>query len=247
VSREKYYKKEPQMTTQTIIKRQAPLAQQVAAFLTKIINERGIEPGGVLPTEAELSSRLGVSRSVVREAIARLKHEGIIETQKGGRSKIAKDPSGLVFRLNIGDQDETALEKLYELRAIIEPEAAAIAAVRATPEHIQVIKKRLHEIRLALSEGKDGTDESLNFHRAIIDASGNPHLAQFVAWVDKKLWSFTQEKNLYKNGELLNGVHNEHEKIVKAIEERNPKRARKIARKHVIESAKRHDLHIDIP
>ena len=235
------------MDTEQIIQRQVPLSEQVAEFLIKDIETGKMKPGAVLPTETELAIRLDVSRSVVREAIARLKHEGMIETQKGGRSRVARDPSGLVFRLNMKDQQETDLEKLYELRAIIEPEAAAIAAVRATPQQLLVIKKRLHEIRLALSEGKDGTDESLNFHRAILDASGNPHLTQFVVWVDKKLWSFTQRKNMYKNGEMLNGVHNEHEEIVKAIEERNPKKARKIARKHVIEAARRHDLDINIP
>ncbi len=235
------------MTAEPIIKRQASLAQQVADFLTEEINRGAFEPGGMFPTEAELAARLDVSRTVVREAIARLKHEGLIETRRGGRSKLAKDPSGLVFRLDMGDQQETALEKLYELRAIIEPEAAAIAAARAKPKEIQVLKTRLHEIRKALADGKDGTEESLRFHGAIIDASGNPHLAKFVSWVDKKLWSFTGIKNLYKNGEMLTGVHGEHEEIVKAIEERNPKKARKIARKHVIKAARRHNLHIDIP
>jgi GntR family transcriptional regulator, transcriptional repressor for pyruvate dehydrogenase complex len=235
------------MGIQTIIRRQVPLAEQVYDIICKEIHQGGIKPGSIFPTEAELSSRLDVSRSVVREAIARLKHEGLIENQKKGRSKIAKDPSGLIFRLSIGNQDETALEKLYELRAIIEPEAAAIASVRANAKQIRVIKSRLHEIKLALEAGNDGTDESLNFHRSIMDASENPHLAQFMAWVDKKLWSFTQERDLYKHGELLNGPHCEHEKIVKAIEERNPKLAQKLARKHVIEAAKRHNLHIDIP
>ena len=87
----------------------------------------------------------------------------------------------------------------------------------------------------------------MSFHKAVLDASGNPHLAQLVVWVDKKLWSFTRSKNFYQNGELLNHVHAEHEDIVRAIKERDPKKARKIARKHVVGAAKRHNLEINIP
>ena len=232
------------MSTMPIIKRPISLSVQVYDFIAKEIRERRIEPGGLLPTEAELSVRLEVSRTVVREAIARLRHEGLVETKKGGRSKVTPDTSDLVFKLNFQEQN---LEKLYELRAIIEPEAAAIAAVKATPKQIQALKRLQHKIGAAISEGRWGNDESVNFHKAIIELSGNPYLAQLVVWVDNKVWAFTKKIIVYNNSKMLIDVNNEHAEIVEAIAEHNPERARKIARMHVIKAAIRHDLKIDIP
>jgi GntR family transcriptional repressor for pyruvate dehydrogenase complex len=235
------------MGDEPTIKRQPALAQQVADFLKKEIEKGAFKPGDPFPTEAALANRLEVSRTVVREAIARLKNEGLLESQKSGRTKLAKDPKGLLFRFEVGDQHkEIFLEQLYELRAIIEPEAAALAAFRATPEQMQTIKERLHGIKQALANGGSGTEESLAFHKAVIDASGNPFLAQFVSWVDKKLWSFSRTEDPDQNGETLYPVHEEHEAIIQAIEERNANRAREIARNHVFKAAKRHGLHINI-
>jgi len=233
---------------QSIIKRVPALAQQVADFLTEAIHNGAFTPGEILPSETELAKQMDVSRTVVREAQARMKNEGLLESCKGGRTMVAKDLSGLVFRLGANAyRDQNFLGYLYELRAIIEPEAAALAAVRAKKENLALILEKYEKMKNALASGRDGTDESQDFHKVLIDASGNPHLANFVGWVGKKIWSFRQNNSLEHNVEMLSAAQQEHEAIIEAILNREAAKAKEVARQHVINAARRHGLEIHLP
>ena len=233
---------------QAVIRREPSLAQQVANFLTEQIYSGVFAPGEMLPSEAQLAKQLNVSPTVIREALAPMKHEGLLESRKGGRSRVARDFSGLVFRLDVDDrQDPNFLAHLYELRAIIEPEAAALAAVRATEEALAIIRERYEALKRALEEGREGTDESHAFHKAILDASGNPHLAKFLSWVGKKIWSFIQNNDLDYRSEMISTAQREHEAIIEAIMNRDHVKARELARRHVLNAARRHGLDIQLP
>ncbi len=233
------------LSKQNVIKREPALAEQVADILAQAITSGEFAPGAVFPSEAELAKQLDVSRTVVREAMARMKHDGLLETRKGGRTKVSQDTSGLVFRLDAdAHQDRAFLDHLYELRAIIEPEAAALAAARATKDTLSLIRKRYEALKKTLESGGEGTDESLAFHKAVIDASGNPHLASLINWVEKKLWSFIRNNDLEHSAKMILEAQVEHEAIVKAIENRDIGEARRLARKHVSGAARRHGLEI---
>jgi len=230
------------------IKRQPVLAQQIADLLTKAISTGDFKPNEILPSENELSKMLSVSRTVLREALARMKQDGLLETVKGGRTKVSSDPSGLAFRLDAdAHQDENFLIHLYELRAIIEPEAAALAAMRACDEDIARIKNRFESLEKALKDSNDGTEESLAFHEAVMVASGNNHIARFVGWVDKKIWSFVRNGDFEHNAIMISEVQHEHKEIILAIENRNPEKAKKMARQHVIDAARRNGLKLILP
>lgn len=233
---------------QSIIRRVPALAQQVADFLTEAIHNGAFAPGEILPSETELGKQMDVSRTVVREALARMKNEGLLQSRKGGRTMVANDLSGLVFRLDANAyQDQNFLGYLYELRAIIEPEAAALAAVRATEENLALVREKYEEMKNALTSGRDGTDESQAFHKAVIDASGNPHLANFVGWVGKKIWSFVQNNDLEHKVEMLSAAQREHEAIIEAVLNREAAKAKEVAGQHVINAARRHGLEIHLP
>ena len=230
------------------IQRQPALAEQVAEFLTKKIINGEFTPGQTFPSENELCKRLNVSRSVIREALSRMKHDGLLESKMGGRTRVAQDPTGHAFRFDLKEESEDEfLKYLYEMRAIIEPEAAAIAALRSTKGMIKDVKAKFVRLKKALKEKRDATEESIEFHKSLIEASGNPHLAKFVSWVEKKVWSFTRSNNVEQNGQMILEVQQEHEAIINAIEKRDPKKARLISRQHVIGAARRHGIEIIMP
>ncbi|MFC1798799.1 FadR/GntR family transcriptional regulator [Thermodesulfobacteriota bacterium] len=232
----------------SVIKRQPVLAQQVADFLIKEINSGNFSPNETFPSENKLAEMLNVSRTVIREALARMKHDGLLETVKGGRTKVATDPSGHVFRLDPKTyEDSNFLVHMYELRTIIEPEAAALAAARANKRTLATIEKRYDELETALKNSKDGTEESLAFHKAVMDASNNTQIAALVGWVDKKIWSFVRSNNFEHNAIMISEVQHEHKAIIETIVNGDSARARQLSRQHVIDAARRHGLKIRLP
>lgn len=229
-----------------VIKRQPALAEQVADFLVDEIERGAYPPGETLPSESELAKRLEVSRTVIREALARLKHDGFLESRQGSRTKVVPDPLRRVFRLQAPEKDqETWLAHLYELRAIMESEAAALAARRRTARHLSEIKKRLAAFEMAVQSGSDCTRESLAFHKSIIRASGNPHLVRLVDWVDAKIFALRTMDNEEDQRALLERVRREHTALVKAVEDGDSGLARKIALTHVGHAADQHGYNLD--
>lgn len=230
------------------IKRQPVLAQQVADYLIKEINSGNFKPNETLPPENKLAEMLKVSRTVIREALAKMKHDGLLETVKGGRTKVTSDPSGHVYRLDPqAYEDSDFLVHLYELRTIIESEAAAMAAARASKKALATIKKRFSELETTLKNSGDSTQASLAFHKAIMDASSNSQIANLVIWIDTKIWSFVRSNNLEQDEAMLSEIQHEHQAILKAIEDRNHVKARRLSRQHVIDAARRHGLNISLP
>ena len=233
------------MEIEPIIKRQPALALQVADHLTRQIKEGLLSPGEVLPSEATLAKNLQVSRTVVREALARMKHDGLLDSQKGGRTRVAQDISGQVFRLT-PESDEHCMANLYEMRLIIEPEAAALAALRGTDAALSDVRDRFGELQSAVDSNRDSTRASWAFHKALVAASGNPQLAGFLDWLEKKLWSFSYTLHPEKNAHLVSQAQKEHAKLLEYLLQRKTELVRNYARQHVFESAKRHGVDLTL-
>jgi len=230
------------------IKRQVSLSQQVSTYLIEKIKNGEFLPGGLFPSETELCDSLKVSRSVIREALSRMKHDGFLESQRGSRTRVAKDTSGIAFRIDVTTQnDELFFTQMYELRAIIEPEAAAIAAQRITPEGIKTIWEKFDLLKAATASGKGATQESMDFHRSVIAASQNPIFTDLISWVENKFWSFISIYDLKHAKEMYQIIEKEHEIITKAIESRDSKKARKVSRDHIIKAAARRNIEIVLP
>ena len=150
-------------------------------------------PGRALPTEIELCTSLAVSRSALREAFKLLAAKRlIISRQKVGtlvrpRSEWNMlDPEVLAWTLRAAPTD-AFVTGLFEVRKIIEPSAAALAAERRTPEAAKRIERALADM-FAFQDGSgDLTDADLRFHQAILDATGNFFLASFGAVIESSL------------------------------------------------------------
>jgi len=235
------FKNEPKL------KRPPKLSEQVAKFLGLEIKKGTLKPGDVLMSETEMASWFQVSRTVIREALARLKHDGILESRQGSKCRVAQFDTNRVFRLdNLETEDLTEIAHLYELRAILESEAAALAAKRRSQEDIVKLKHCLEALEQAMEENLDGTAQDVAFHVSIVEASNNPFLSDFMRFLGNKIWNIIQEdwnRNRPEVG-LPPQVEKEHVAIFKAVSMGNPDEARKTVLAHVKNGAKRRGITI---
>lgn len=230
------------------VKRQERLAEQVADFITKEIESASFRPGDIFPPEAELVEMFGVSRAVIREALASLKHAGLLESRQGGRTKVADLENQKSFRLILNPATKKMnLGYLYELRVALEGEAAALAAVRGTPEQIVKIKKCLDALEQAMSDGQSGTPENLAFHKALTEASSNPHIIHFINWMHSRIEEQIQAgREVSPDRKLPPLVQQEHTAIYEAIKSGDPLKARRATITHLKNSAMKF-FGIDLP
>ncbi len=162
------------------------LSQRTAEALKKmILDDKVYKFGEKLPNENELSQKLGISRTTLREAIRILLSEGILIVRRGLGTFVADEIDQFTNGIEMNDltQKKVTLRDLYETRLIFEPEAASLACKRATDEEIKEIL-RLGEICQAELKnnprGKKRIESESAFHGAILKASHNEFLGEFL-------------------------------------------------------------------
>ena len=161
---------------------------EVVERLAAEIGSGRLAPGARLPTEQELTAALGVSRTVVREAVAVLRAEGLVETRQGVGAFVVRDVQRRPFRIDPdGLRSIAEVVQVMELRTGVEVEAAGIAAERATPPRAAVLPSALAAIDAALARGEAAIDEDFAFHQAIAEATGNPHFMRFLEFLGRFL------------------------------------------------------------
>lgn len=222
------------------------LSDQISDFLISEIESGTLKAGELLPSEAELSEQFNVSRTVIREALGRLKYDGLLESSQGSRSKVAADGSKRVFRMNQLEANNLGeIGFLYEFRAILESEAAALAAKRRTDEDLDEMEKLIAVLNRASEEHHDGTNENVNFHKRVTDASKNPYLYDFMEFLWSKIHDLVQaDRDSSKQIGLPPEVQKEHIAIFEAISRKEPEEARKAVKTHIQNAAKRRGLNI---
>ena len=220
------------------------LAEQVIARLANDIRSGRLESGARLPTEQALSSALGVSRTVVREAVAALRADGLVVTRRGSGAYVA-DPTAGPFR--IAAPKAAALHdvlQVMELRLAVEVEAAALAAERANRRQVGVIRAAWRGIDRALHRGEGAVAEDFAFHRAIAEATGNPQFPRFLAFLGSLVIprqsvrlsvDTPAERRAY-----LERIQREHARIVTGISDQDPAEARRAMREHLTRSLERY-------
>jgi DNA-binding GntR family transcriptional regulator len=182
---------------------------------------QGIRAGEFRPgqrlREAELATRLNVSRTPVREAIRRLASDGLIEVA----------PSRGVMIISL---DKQQVRQLYALREILEGAAARMAAQHASPAEIATMRELLDAGRAAAEPGQIARLNRL-FHHAIQDAAHNRYLAQALVQLSDSLSLLPG--TTYEVPGRADAAHEEHLAIIDAIEARAPERAEDLARRHI--------------
>ncbi|WP_312525157.1 FadR/GntR family transcriptional regulator [Paracoccus sp. (in: a-proteobacteria)] len=195
------------------------LSTLVASSITREIAQGRLKAGDQLPTELQLSKTFGVSRNVIREAIARLRSEGRVWTRQGRGAFVSDeaDTSVLTVDLNMAAEGE-AYRSLFELRGILEVEGAGLAAQRATPQDLEAMKLAVAAMRAAPYGSVAWLQGDLEFHQAIARATGNDLIVQFLTVVAEKVReSILASGHQRASEELATNTLAEHNAILDAI------------------------------
>jgi GntR family transcriptional repressor for pyruvate dehydrogenase complex len=212
------------------------LADQVARQLAAEIQRGALRPGDKLPTEAQLVAQCAVSRTVVREAISRLKSLKLVDSRQGSGVYVSAHPpfAPLDFEAQLAVSQEAVIQ-MVEVRRALEAEVAGLAAQRRTEADLQRIHQAVHDLESAVQAGGDGVAQDVNFHRAIANAAANPFLLQTLAYLGQFLHGATQvtRANEARRGDFAAQVQAEHSAIVQAVQAGNAQAARQAATAHM--------------
>lgn len=214
-------------------------AEAVAEALLQPILAGDWRPHDRLPSEHALAAQHEVSRAVVREAIARLKSDGYVETRQGKGAFVAAAPGSNAFRLAVeGDTH------LLELRALIEADCAALAAERHTAADLAALRAASDAMCIAIAAGRLGLEEDIRFHDTLAQAAHNPALRRFAAFIGRHAREAMQLARLsqLKQQNRLAEIEGEHQAIVVAVMTRDPQVARLAVQHHIANGLRRHGL-----
>ena len=223
---------------------EAKLSHRLFERLSGEIRSGRLAPGARLPTEAALTRAARVSRTVVREAVAALRAEGLVVTRQGVGAFVA-EPGRAPFRIE-PERLESLAETLnvMELRLGVEIESAGLAAERATRAQLRAIGEAFEAMARATGAGRSAVDEDLAFHRAIAEATGNPEFPRFLQFIGHHL---IPRRTVSGLPERMGGqraylalIHEEHRRIQAAIAAHDPKAAREAMRRHLTRSLTRY-------
>ena len=220
------------------------LTTELVARLTADITSGKLPPGSKLPTEQEMIAATGVSRTVVREAVAALRADRLVVTRQGVGAFVAEQVRR-PFRVDF-DEHSPLREVLnvMELRTGVEIEAAGLAAERASAAQIRKMSDRYAAIQAAIGRNELGIDEDFAFHCEIADATGNPQFRRFLEYLGRfiiprrTVWGLSTPA---ANRARLNLFQREHKDILRAIEKREVESARAAMQRHLLNSRGRYE------
>jgi len=197
--------------------------------------------GAKLPTERELSGKYQVSRIVVREALSRLRHEGLVVSHQGKGVFVASPEHGRF--LQISEQSLAQPEdyrKLYEVRMVLETGAVALAAEHRTANDLSALQDSLNIMRSVENLESNYVAADIGFHQAISAAAKNPFLTIMTSFVDARLReSIGLAIRSQPFVETVNVTLAEHELIFKAILDRDSAAATSAMRSHLTHASRR--------
>jgi DNA-binding FadR family transcriptional regulator len=217
------------------------LPDRIYARVVEAILRGDFAHGGKLPPEGELASRFGVSRPTVREALARLRSDGVIESRRGSGSHLVRRPGARAAEAT-PVRSLADIERYYAFRLCVEGGAAAAAAEFHEAADLAAVRTEFDALSAALESGQPGIDEDVRFHLAIARASHNPF---FVSTVETTVAPIRQFVELArgvadkKSAERVRATQAEHQTIVDAIARRAPAEAVEAIRTHVLNAKRR--------
>jgi len=218
------------------------LAEKVASALRSQVVGGNYGEAARLPTESAMSIQFGVSRTVVREAVSRLKSEGLLISRQGSGVFVRTGAHLQPLRIEAGaSRSEDSVLHIVELRRAIESESAALAAQRRNKHDVDAMRHALRDLDSAVARGEDGVAEDVRFHRTIAEASGNPYVISVLEFLGQYLQGATRvtRANEARRADFAAAVKSEHAAVLAAIVDGNATLARRSATRHMTNAAKR--------
>ncbi|WP_093666427.1 FadR/GntR family transcriptional regulator [Sphingomonas gellani] len=217
------------------------LADRAYAGIVQLINDDQLATGDRLPSESGLAEMFGMSRTVVREALVRLASDGITEARRGAGSYVKRRPSARLGA-HMPMADLSATMGTYEVRFVLEAEAARLAATRRSADQLAAIEHSLSALRLALLSSAPAHDEDWRLHREIVLATAN---SAFVSLFDHlqaevlRIMRAGVDISRSRPPEVIDAMMGEHETIVEAIRAQDADGAALAMRWHLSQGRKR--------
>lgn len=216
------------------------VADAVAGRIESLIADGTLKPGQAIPSERRLTTRLGVSRSAVREGLQVLRTRGIIATAQGRGSFVATMAKQAAASplMHLFDSQPRTLYDIFEVREMLETESARLAALRGTPADFALITLRYDEMLAAVGRKVSEATRARQdyaFHLAICQASHNPVLQHMLSSITELLLGsvYASVNNLYGREADKRAIDKQHARLYRAVVERRSEDARKVASEHI--------------
>lgn len=215
------------------------LVEELAAELRRAIREGTIAVGAKLPSEAALTQTHAVSRTVVREAIAALRSEGLVAPRQGSGVFVTPEAEAPAAPFGRFDPEKLSdLVEMMEFRIGVEGEAAALAAARRAPAQEAKIAETLEALDRAAARGQATAALDLRFHMAVAEAAQN---ARFTAFLEMLGQGAIPRARLARDRDMdrdvtashYDDLAAEHRRIAEAIAAQDPEEARRAMQAHL--------------
>ena len=216
------------------IVRSSRLYELIVQQVEESIRKGELKAGDQLPPERELADQFGVSRTAVREAVKALREKGLVEAYPGRGTFITSDTSNTIRltldRMIKAGQLEGTLQ-LVEVREILEPEIAALAAARANDETLREMHEAVGIMDKARQDPDAYLEADLDFHLALAEAAANPIILSLIDSIIGVLRE--QRMRIFKvEGGPQRGQYH-HKRILEAVQNRDASGAREAMRAHL--------------
>ncbi len=228
------------------VERPATLVDGVVRAIRAEIAAGRYARGSRLPSEETLANDLGVSRTVVREAVAQLRADGVVFSRKGSGVYVSETPQGNALRIPAVGTGSHELRYVFELRFWAEVAAAELAAMRRTPADLRRLEETLGVMAEQARDLPAAAAADVAFHGAIAAATRNPYFVTLVDLLTRPLVATRHAAwvNAARVGVGSQPAHREHAAIYRAVRDSRPQAAREAAMAHLIAAAER--MRIDV-
>ena len=209
------------------------LTSQVTDYLLNLIQSGSVKPGQQVPTEAELTQILGVSRTCVREAMKSLQSMGLVDIrQRVGATVLEPSSSNLLnsgsFYLAVQAQ---RMDDLLEFRRIMEVGLASLAAEKAELKDVENMRNALDQYRSAMASQPVDCNTDMSFHAALAAASKNPIAVMVWQMLSENLAQVLEQASSVPH--ICEQTLSDHEEIYTAVRDRDALKAREAMRRHL--------------
>lgn len=217
------------------------LSDTIYERIVALIADQTFAVNARLPSELELAERFGASRPVVREALQRLREDGVIVSRQGSGSYVRRRPDVEVLQLApVGSLAD--VQRCFEFRAGLEPATAALAAQQRDPAALDRIAMAMKALDSCVAEGRLGTEEDFNLHYEIACATRNQYHVSVQGSLRSHViagMNVTRSLSLRRPQSQIVTVQHEHERIIAAITDQKPEEAAAAMRQHILAARNR--------
>lgn len=223
------------------VARAEPLHLRIAALIAREIGAGALKPGDRLPKEQELAAQFNVGRNVVREAVACLRADGLVDSRQGIGIYVLEPQERQSFRIDAPAlADPSNVRALFEMRAALEVQAAGLAAVRRSRSQLRDIEAAFQTMVGAEKWSDRAIDADVEFHRRIAMAADNRYILSMLALIAQNMKDTIKAVRTGHSLDVLVATTNsEHENILKAIALGDASAARVAMETHIRGAAQR--------